>query len=132
KMELVRALYSRGLSADEVRQMFRLIDWMMDLPAAAQIRFRDELEQLEKEKNMPYVTSIERLAREEGVELGLKQGREQGLERGLTKGIVAGKIQLLEQLLGESETSQDDLRSQSLEQLQQRLDELQQRQRSRG
>ncbi|MCA9226263.1 MAG: hypothetical protein KDA47_11655 [Planctomycetales bacterium] len=132
KMELVRALYSRGLSADEVRQMFRLIDWMMDLPAAAQIRFRDELEQLEKEKNMPYVTSIERLAREEGVELGLKQGREQGLERGLTKGIVPGNIQLLEQLLAESETSKDDLRSQSLEQLQQRLDELQERQRSRG
>jgi flagellar biosynthesis/type III secretory pathway protein FliH len=37
---------------------------------------------LEKEKVMPYVTTIERLGREEG----LKQGREEGLKQGLQLG----------------------------------------------
>ena len=32
---------------------------------------------------MPYVTSVERLAREQGIEQGIEQGREQGLLEGV-------------------------------------------------
>src|SRR5262245_11782675 len=31
KVRLVKGLYERGLSADDVRQLFRLIDWMLQL-----------------------------------------------------------------------------------------------------
>ena len=66
KVLLVKGLYDRGWSADDVRQMFRLIDWFMDLPRELQETFRQDLYAFEKERKMPYVTSVERLAKEEG------------------------------------------------------------------
>ena len=84
KLRLMRSLYERGKSSDDIRQMFRVIDWMMDLPPALAIQFRAALEQTEEEKKMPYVTSIERLAKEEG--------REEGQE----KGILIGQILILQ------------------------------------
>ena len=32
KVRLVKGLYERGLDAEDVRRLFRLIDWLMDLP----------------------------------------------------------------------------------------------------
>lgn len=39
---------------------------------------------------MPYITSIERLAMEEGMEKGMEKGREEGLERGKVRGQLLG------------------------------------------
>jgi hypothetical protein len=66
KLQLVKGLYHRGWTAEHVRQLFRLIDWIMDLPAELQRDFRERVFQWEEEQRMPYVTSIERLAKEEG------------------------------------------------------------------
>ncbi len=49
----------------------------MDLPHELQEGFREELHRYEEEKRMPYVTSVERLAKEEGrllevIEAGLQ------------------------------------------------------------
>ncbi|MBP0030948.1 hypothetical protein [Roseofilum sp. Guam] len=46
----------------------------MELPEPEERRLWTELETLEKEKVMPYITSVERF----GIEKGRKQGREQG------------------------------------------------------
>ena len=70
----MRSLYERGKSSDEIRQMFRVVDWMMDLPPALELQFKAVLEQIEVEKKMPYVTSVERLAKEEGREEGRDAG----------------------------------------------------------
>jgi hypothetical protein len=43
------------------------------------IRFKKAHEQLEEELKMPYVTSNERLAKEEGLSQGLSKGMHQGL-----------------------------------------------------
>jgi hypothetical protein len=59
-------LYERGLSRDDVLQLFRIIDWMMDLPQVLEQLFQQEAEQIEQERHMPYVTSVERLAKQEG------------------------------------------------------------------
>ncbi len=40
---------------------------------------------------MPYVTAIERMAREEGFEEGHRQGREQGREQGRAQGREQGR-----------------------------------------
>ena len=48
---------------------------------------------------MTYVTSIERLAIEEGMEKGLRQGMEKGMQQGMQQGRREGKVQLLERLL---------------------------------
>ena len=85
KVQLVKGLYEHGWKAEDVRQLFRLIDWLMDLPEELQEGFREELYRYEEEKTMPYVTSVERLAvREtllEMIEVGL-QGKfgQAGLE----------------------------------------------------
>ena len=57
------------------------------------------------------------------------QGLEEGMEEGLKKGGLAGKIQVFEQLLGESETPMSDLTARSLTDLTERLQQLQERMR---
>jgi hypothetical protein len=61
KLRLVRGLYEGGFSPEDVRELFRLIDWMMELPPALAGLFEQEMARLEEERRMPYVTSIERL-----------------------------------------------------------------------
>jgi hypothetical protein len=78
KVRLIRSLYERGLTADDVRQLFRFIDWMMDLPPQLEDEVWQDLNQFEKEKHMPYVTTVERRALERGREEGRQEGREEG------------------------------------------------------
>jgi hypothetical protein len=63
KIRLVRELYDRGMSREDVLQLFRIIDWMMDLPKTLGLLFDQEVERIEQERTVPYVTSIERRAR---------------------------------------------------------------------
>lgn len=79
KVRLVRGLFVRGWDANQVRNLFRLIDWVISLPGDLASRLRDELIKVEKEKHRPYVTSIERLAQEEA----WKKGQEEGLKHGI-------------------------------------------------
>ena len=76
KVQLVKGLYERGMAADDVRQLFHFIDWVMDLPPALEEQFEEEIRRYEEEKRMPYMTSFERRARTEelltGIEVGLK------------------------------------------------------------
>jgi FMN phosphatase YigB (HAD superfamily) len=66
KLALVKSLYRRGYSREDILELFRLIDWMMSLPASVQREFNQEIARFEEEQQMPYVTSVERLARQEG------------------------------------------------------------------
>ncbi len=72
KTRLVRNLYERGFAAKDVRELFRLIDWLMELPPALAGLFWQELDKIQEERRMPYVTSIERLARREGLRAGIE------------------------------------------------------------
>ncbi len=80
KVRLVQGLYDRGLSREEVRQLFRLLDWMVQLPEELEDEFRQEMFTFEEERKMPYVTSIERLT--------LKEERTKGRREGLLEGIA--------------------------------------------
>ncbi len=73
KVELVRQLYGRGYDREDVLELFRLIDWLLALPKDMERSFRQTIDQLEQEPNMKYVTSIERLSREEGLEAGRQE-----------------------------------------------------------
>jgi hypothetical protein len=61
-----------------VRQLFRLIDWMMDLPPELQQEFRQQIGKWEEQRRMPYVTSIERLAKAEGIAEGIAKAVQKG------------------------------------------------------
>jgi hypothetical protein len=86
KVRLIRELYERGMSRDDVLQLFRVLDWMMDLPSSLERLFKQQAEQIEREMHMPYVTSVERLAKEEGLAEGQAEGRLQGQAEGRLQG----------------------------------------------
>jgi hypothetical protein len=72
KIWLVRGLYERGLSKEDARELLRVIDWLMDLPPALNESFQQELDKIQKENTVPFVTSFERY----GIRKGLCEGIE--------------------------------------------------------
>src|SRR5436305_14732754 len=79
KLRLVKGLYERGFSREDVLELFRVIDWMMALPEELARSFDRSLEAYEEERRMPYITSVERHGIEKGLEQGIQQGRLQAL-----------------------------------------------------
>lgn len=73
KWWLVRRLFEQGYSRDDVVELFRLVDWMMTLPSELEQEFKSELRQYQEERQMPYITSVERLAKEEGLQEGKRR-----------------------------------------------------------
>ena len=70
KRYLIRRLYEKGYSRKEIVALFKFIDWVIRLNDAEEIRLWDEIQTLEEVNKMPYVTSVERI----GMEKGLQQG----------------------------------------------------------
>ncbi|MEE4359371.1 MAG: hypothetical protein V2I97_23065 [Desulfococcaceae bacterium] len=78
KLHLMRLLFERGYSRQDILELFRFIDWLIELPEDIERQFQDELTEITEEKKMPYMTSIERLAR-------LENSREMLLDAVLTR-----------------------------------------------
>ena len=90
KIKLIKGLYECGWAAEEVRHLFGMIDWMMNLPRPLELNFCHEIEQYEEEKHMPFITTPERIGREEGLAKGRTEGLAEGLAKGETKGLIKG------------------------------------------
>ena len=99
KWQLVQGLYRRGFERQQVVDLFRVIDWMMRLPKALQTRLREDVHTYEEESKMAYISSIEQMAIEEGLQKGMQQGMRQGMQQGMQQGRLEGKLQLLACLL---------------------------------
>ena len=80
KLRIVKGLYQRGWSKEDVRQLFRVIDWMMALPEELDKAVDAELERYEGENNMEYVTGIERR--------GFERGKAEGARKALLESIA--------------------------------------------
>jgi hypothetical protein len=65
-------LYQQGYQRQDVINLFRFIDWLMSLPKNLEQEFWREIRQLEEETRMPYITSVERLGIEQGIEQGMQ------------------------------------------------------------
>jgi hypothetical protein len=91
KVSLAQELYRRSYQREDILKLLRFMDFLLRLPEIPSARFRNELRVIEEEPNMPYVTSWERLARQEG--------REEGREEGRQAGILQGAVDLLRQTL---------------------------------
>jgi hypothetical protein len=59
KWSLVRRLFERGYSREDIVQLFRLIDRMMVLPQELQREFKEELRRYQEESQMPLLSRIE-------------------------------------------------------------------------
>ena len=85
KLHPVKLMYKRGYGIEDVQRFFAFLDGVMDLPKGLEVQFHQELDQLEGDNQMPYITSVERLGRR----IGLLQGIESMIrlrfkEEGLT------------------------------------------------
>ncbi|MUG98508.1 transposase [Scytonema sp. UIC 10036] len=65
KLRLIKGLYRRGYSRQDILEIFGILDRMMGLPEPLEVTFRDDLRQFEEENQMPYISSIERIGRQE-------------------------------------------------------------------
>ena len=76
KLALVKRLYEKEFSREQVLNLFAFLDWMLTLPLELEREFEVEVEKLEEEQRMKYVTSFERNARREslleGIEVSLE------------------------------------------------------------
>lgn len=57
-----------------VVNLFRFIDWVMGLPESLSRKIRQAVHEIETEKQVQYVTTIERFGRQEGLIEGRRQG----------------------------------------------------------
>ncbi len=60
----------------DVLELFRFIDWVLSLPKGLEERFWQELNRFEERRQMQYVTSVERIGIEKGIQKGRKEGEE--------------------------------------------------------
>ncbi|WP_353932049.1 hypothetical protein WJM97_05555 [Okeanomitos corallinicola TIOX110] len=79
KWNLVRGLYERGLTKFDIINLGKFIDKMMTLPPKLQLDFNDKLNQYEKERNMPFLSTIEEMALEKDQQKGAKETRKQDI-----------------------------------------------------
>jgi hypothetical protein len=73
KFILTKRLYEQGYERQDVLNLYRFIDWMLELPEGLEQEFRAEVEQLEQERQMTYISSIERMAEQKGRQDVLRQ-----------------------------------------------------------
>jgi len=93
RLELTVQFFNEGYSPLEIRQLHRLIDWLMPLPDALKIQFRTQLQQRLPDKSMPHITLFE--------ELALKEGLEKGLEKGILQTAREAILDVLDTRFGE-------------------------------
>ncbi|MFZ1597917.1 MAG: cytosolic protein [Anaerolineae bacterium] len=92
KIWLMRRLYRRGYQQQDIVNLFRFIDWIMQLPEGLDQIFWQEVQEIEEAEHMPYITSVERIGMQRGIEQGIQQGIQQGMEQGMEQG---SRVELL-------------------------------------
>ena len=73
KLRLIRGLYEGGMRSDDAREMLRIVDWMIDLPAPLQLQFWQNVKEIEQEKQMQYLMYPERVAMDKGRSEGQRE-----------------------------------------------------------
>ncbi len=59
KWDVVRKLLEKGYHQEEIRKLFRLVDWMMTLPPELQQNFETQLKRYREERRMPVLSHME-------------------------------------------------------------------------
>ena len=85
KLLLIKRLYRLGYDKQDVIRLFQFIDWTMSLPDELEEGLWMEIQKLEEEAKMEYVTSVERIGIKKGMQQGIQQGMQQGIQQGTMK-----------------------------------------------
>ena len=93
---MTKGLYAKGYQRQDIINLFQFIDWVMNLPEPLEIQFWQELYQLEEERQMPYITSVERI--------GFNKGKREGKQEGKQEGEANLVLRLLNRRMGQVST----------------------------
>jgi len=77
KIGLTRMLYQSGYDRQDVLELYHLIDWMIALPQAQEEQFIQASVDMEKEREMAFVLTAERVGERRGHKAGVQQGRQE-------------------------------------------------------
>lgn len=78
------------LDRELIARLLVFLEWLVALPPGIESYYTEQVDLLEEEDAMPYVSILERRAIERGIQKGIEKGIEQGIEQGLEKGIKKG------------------------------------------
>jgi len=67
KWDLVRRLLEKGYDQEDIRKLFRSLDWMMTLPEELQQSFEERLNRYQEERRMPLLSHMEIRGMQRGV-----------------------------------------------------------------
>ena len=73
KVSLVKALYDKGYTREDVLLLYTFTDWLMSLPKGYDRRFHEEIVRFEEVKKVPFVTTAEKIGMEKGIQQGILQ-----------------------------------------------------------
>lgn len=116
KWILIRGLYERGLTKEQIVKLFKIIDTMMTLSKHLQAALITKVKNLEEERKMPLISPTEQMAMERGELIGEQRGIQQGEKKliirqinkrfGVISDVLIGQIHQLSieqlELLGEA------------------------------
>jgi len=74
KWNLVRRLLEKGYDQEDIRKLFRLLDWIMTLPQELQRNFEAQLRRYQEDRRMPLLSHMELRAMQKGIEQGRQEG----------------------------------------------------------
>ena len=82
KWELIRQCYERGYVKKQIDALLKFFDWIIRLPEDLSRQLSEEINKLEEDYKMAYVTSWERIAKKDGIKIGEERGEERGIKKG--------------------------------------------------
>lgn len=75
KISLTKRLYEKGFLKEDILNLYRFLDFSIVLPNELELKYKEQIYKIEKEKKMPYLTSIERFSIQKGMQQGMQQGK---------------------------------------------------------
>jgi len=91
KLALIKMLLKKGLDKTSIKELLIFVDWILQLPEKLEIKFDEELEKIQEDKLMSYVTTWERRAE--------KKGKIEGKIEGKIAGKIEGKIETAKKMI---------------------------------
>jgi hypothetical protein len=83
KTELARLMFKKGYDKQKIVDIFYFIDWLVTLPDELEELYYKEIQTIEKEEQMPYITTPERIGFKRGIGKGVDIGMEKALKNTL-------------------------------------------------
>ena len=82
KLRILQGLYDMSLTEQEIGQLLHDFDWLLALPADMEIAYYSEMTEFEEKREMPHLSTPERIGLKKGLQQGREEGREEGREAG--------------------------------------------------